>query len=169
MAVGPVPAPSAENDFERCFKASYRRLVGELAVVTTSRAEAEEAVQEAFGRLWRAWAQVCTYDNVEAWVRRVAINVAIGRWRRDTWLEALDEAARTAVDDPADSALLVFTELRRLSPNQRVALLLHHVVGLSVDEVATEMSTRPGTVKSWLSRGRAALERLLDEKGCEQL
>ena len=76
MAVGPVPAPSAENDFERCFKASYRCLVGELTVVTTSRAEAEEAVQEAFGRLWRAWAQVSTYDNVEAWVRRVAINVA---------------------------------------------------------------------------------------------
>jgi RNA polymerase sigma-70 factor, ECF subfamily len=169
VAAGSVPAPSAEDDFERCFKASYRRLVGELTVVTTSQAEAEEVVQEAFGRLWRAWAQVCAYDNVEAWVRRVAINVAIDRWRRDTRLGRLDEAARTTVDDPADSALAVLSELRRLSTDQRVALLLHHVVGLSVDEVATEMSTRPGTVKSWLSRGRAALERLLEERGCEQL
>jgi len=169
VALGRVPAPSAEDDFERCFTASYPRLVGELTVVTVSRAEAEEAVQEAFGRLWRAWAQVSTYDNLEAWVRRVAINVAIDRWRRDTRLSALDEAACSAVDDPADSTLAVLAELRRLSTNQRVALLLHHVVGLSVDEVATEMSARPGTVKSWLSRGRSSLERLLEEKGCEQL
>jgi RNA polymerase sigma-70 factor (ECF subfamily) len=167
-----VPGPSAEDDFARCFTASYPRLVGELTIVAASRAEAEEAVQEAFGRLWRAWAQVSTYDNVEAWVRRVAINVAIDRWRRDSRLSALtalDEVACTAVDDPADSTFAVLTELRRLSTNQRVALLLHHVVGLSVDEVASEMSTRPGTVKSWLSRGRRALEPLLEEKGREQL
>ena len=132
VALGRVPAPNAEGDFERCFTASYPRLVGELTVVTISRAEAEEAVQEAFGRLWRAWAQVSTYDNLEAWARRVAINVAIDRWRRDTRLSALDEAACSNVDDPADSTLAVLAELRRLSANQRVALLLHHVVGLSV-------------------------------------
>jgi len=40
----------------------------------------------------------------------------------------------------------------------------HHVAGLPVAEVAAEMSARPGTVKSWLSRGRAALARLVQDK-----
>jgi len=54
--------------------------------------------------------------------------------------------------------------LRRLPIKQRSALFLHHVVGLSVDEVANEMSTKPGTVKSWLSRGRAELDNYLRDK-----
>jgi DNA-directed RNA polymerase specialized sigma24 family protein len=51
--------------------------------------------------------------------------------------------------------------LRGISMKHRQALLLHHVIGLSVAEVASEMSAKPGTVKSWLSRGRAELERQL--------
>jgi RNA polymerase sigma-70 factor, ECF subfamily len=44
---------------------------------------------------------------------------------------------------------------------QRHALLLHHVVGLAVAEVAREMGAPEGTVKSWLSRGRQTLQCML--------
>ena len=56
--------------FEAVYRASYPRLVGQLYVVTTSRAEAEEVVQEAFARLWARWDQVSGYENIEAWVVR---------------------------------------------------------------------------------------------------
>ena len=152
--------PGGGDGFEDVYRASYPRLVGQLSVVTASRAEAEEVVQEAFARLWARWDKVGGYENIEAWVRRVATNVAIGRWRR-TVRERLLQEIPGAADDPTGSDIEVLLTLRRIPIHQRCALFLHHVVGLSVDEVAEEMSSRPGTVKSWLHRGRASLDRLL--------
>lgn len=149
--------------FEDIFRESYPRLVGQLFVVTTSRTEAEEVVQEAFARLWAQWSRVREYENIESWVRRVALNFAISRWRRSTRHERLLDVTSTH-DDPAESELAVLVALRRLPIKQRSALLLHHVVGLSVDEVANRMSTKPGTVKSWLSRGRTELNNCLREE-----
>ncbi len=152
--------PGGEDAFEVVYRASYSRLVGQLYVVTTSRAEAEEVVQEAFARLWARWDQVGGYENIEAWVRRVAINAAIGRWRRTAREQPLHEISGVA-DDRSGSDVEVLLTLRKIPIHQRSALFLHHVVGLSVEEIADEMSSTPGTVKSWLSRGRASLDALL--------
>jgi RNA polymerase sigma-70 factor (ECF subfamily) len=61
--------------------------------------------------------------------------------------------------------------LRRLSPDQRRAIVLHHLVDLPVAEVAHELQVAVGTVKSWLHRGRAALAAELAEPdaGTERL
>jgi RNA polymerase sigma-70 factor (ECF subfamily) len=155
--------PGGDDGFEGIYRASYARLVGQLYVVTTSRADAEEAVQEAFARLWARWDQVSGYEKIEAWVRRVAINAAIGRWRRTAREQPLHETSGEAVtaDDRSGSDVEVLLALRTIPIHQRSALFLHHVVGLSVEEVADEMSSKPGTVKSWLSRGRTSLDALL--------
>lgn len=156
-----------EQTFEEVYQESYSRLVGQLFVVTTSRTEAEEVVQEAFARLWGRWSQVRSYENIESWVRRVALNFAINRWRRSRRHEQLSDLMSTH-GDPAGSDVAVLLALRRLPIKQRSALFLHHVVGLSVEEVANEMSTKPGTVKSWLSRGRAELDGHLRSKENDQ-
>jgi hypothetical protein len=100
------------------------------------------------------WSQVKDYENVESWVRRVALNFAISRWRRSRRHEQLLEVT-SMQDDPAGSDVAVVMALRRLPIKQRSALFLHHIIGLSVEEVANEMSTKSGTGKSWLSRGWA--------------
>ena len=169
LARGPVrptrddAATRGGQTFEDIFRESYPRLVGQLFVATTSRAEAEEVVQEAFARLWEQWSRVREYENIESWVRRVALNFAISRWRRSMRHNQLLDVTSTR-DDPAESEMAVLVALRRLPIKQRSALLLHHVVGLSVDEVANKMSTKPGTVKSWLSRGRTELNNCLREE-----
>jgi len=161
--MGVVKGTRIDPTFDEIYRDSYPRLVGQLSVVTTSRAEAEEAVQEAFARLWARWPHVRDYENIEAWVRRVALNVATSRWRRSRRHEQLFAVLSTR-DDPAGSDVVVLMALRRLPIKKRSALFLHHVVGLSVDEVANEMSAKPGTVKSWLSRGRAELDNYLRDK-----
>ncbi|MHB8320350.1 MAG: SigE family RNA polymerase sigma factor [Acidimicrobiales bacterium] len=161
--MGVEEATQVEGRFEQIYRDSYPRLVGQLSVVTTSRAEAEEVVQEAFARLWGRWSHVRDYENIEAWVRRVALNVATSRWRRSRRNEQLFDVM-PAHDDPAGSDVVVLMALRRVPIKQRSALFLHHIVGLSVDEVANEMSTKPGTVKSWLSRGRAELDNYFRDK-----
>lgn len=63
----------ARTSFEAVYRDPYSRLVGRLTMVTTSRVEAEDVVQEAFSRLWERWSRMQGYDKVEAWVRRVAL------------------------------------------------------------------------------------------------
>jgi RNA polymerase sigma-70 factor, ECF subfamily len=53
--------------------------------------------------------------------------------------------------------------LARLPMNQRRAMVLHYLADLSVEDVAREMAAPAGTVKSWLSRGRANLASALSE------
>jgi RNA polymerase sigma-70 factor (ECF subfamily) len=147
--------------FTDLYASSYARLVGQVTIVTADRAAAEDAVQEAFGRLWKQWDLLSSYDKPEAWVRRVAVNVAVSRWRRLRRLRPLGDTDPTAPEDDAAGRYDMQCALRKLPVKQRHALLLHHVVGLPVAEVAREMGAPPGTVKSWLFRGREALHRSL--------
>lgn len=80
-AMGQVDPKDAEA-YAAFYERSYAVLVGQVFVVTTDRGEAEEAVQEAFARLWPRWSRISGYENREAWVRRVALNIAMKRWRR---------------------------------------------------------------------------------------
>ena len=149
------------TSFTEIYVSSYTRLVGQVTVVTTSREAAEDAVQEAFVRLWRRWESLKAYDNPEAWVRRVAINLAISRWRRIRRFPPFGYSPPLAPEGDLVIRHDVQKALQAIPVRHRQALLLYHVVGLSVAEVAREMGAPEGTVKSWLSRGREALQRSL--------
>jgi RNA polymerase sigma-70 factor (ECF subfamily) len=69
-------------DFDGFYAAVFARLVGQLAVVTGDPHEAEDVVQEAMARAASRWARVRAYDVPEAWVRRVAFNLAVSGHRR---------------------------------------------------------------------------------------
>ena len=71
-----------DDSFAAFYTASYQRLLGQLFAVTGDLAEAENLLQEAYARAVVRWAQVCAYDSPEAWVRRVALNLAARRLRR---------------------------------------------------------------------------------------
>ncbi|MFI6331144.1 RNA polymerase sigma factor [Micromonospora chersina] len=141
----------------------FRRLVVQLYAVTGDLSEAQEAVQEAFTRALAAPRRIAGLDNPEAWLRRVAVNVARSRHRRrrvlDTLLRRLGPPPTVADRSPEHLALLA--ALRELPEGQRQALALHYLVDLPVDEVAATLGVSPGTVKSRLSRGRQALAVLL--------
>src|SRR5215211_9521747 len=66
----------AHEGFAAFYASSYRRLLGQLFAVTGDLAEAENVLQEAYARAFARWSRVGDYDLPEAWVRRVAINLA---------------------------------------------------------------------------------------------
>lgn len=154
--------PDALRDL---YGACYARLVAVVGAVAGNRADAEEAVQEAFVRLIGKWSTVGAYDDPEAWVRRVALGVVSNRRRKvRNGLRALWRHGHAADDvGPTGDAVDVHRALSVLSQRQRAVVVLYHYVGLSVAEIARELAVPVGTVKSRLSRGHAALAPLLRE------
>jgi RNA polymerase sigma-70 factor (ECF subfamily) len=142
------------------FEASYRRLVGQLYAVCGDLTEAEEVVAEAFARAVQHQRRFVRLDNPEAWLRTVAVNVSRSRFRRGLRIvhREQDEARHPALDD---ERLALMAAMRQLPSAQREAIALHYLADLPIGEVATATGATVGTVKSRLSRGRAALAVLL--------
>jgi RNA polymerase sigma-70 factor (ECF subfamily) len=102
-------------------------------------------------------------DDPEAWVRTVAWRVLANRWRKLRGRAAAYQrhGEPPGVPEPSEDTVLLVTVLRRLPAEQRLAIVLHHVVGLPVANVAVETGVPVGTVKARLARGRQALAALL--------
>jgi len=153
------------GSFDAFYTGSVRRLVGQLHAMTGSRTEAEDCVQEAYARAWQRWDKVSGYGDPEAWVRTVAYRVSVSAWRKTANMRAAHRRHGVPDDSRGLSPdyVAIVTALRKVSAAQRQAIVLHHLVGMSVEEIARETGTATGTVKARLSRGRQALAPLLDE------
>jgi RNA polymerase sigma-70 factor (ECF subfamily) len=149
----------ADDGFAVFYASSYRRLLGQLFAVTGDLAEAENVLQEAYARAFARWSRVRGYDRPEAWVRRVAINLAAmaDRSLRRRARALLRLGPPPLVPELSPEAIDLHDALRALPLGQRQVIVLHHLVGLPVEEIAGELRLAPGTVKSRLARGRAAL------------
>ena len=148
----------AAEEFEELYQTSSDRIAAQLYALTGDRHGALDLVQEAFVRTWARWDRIASYDDPEAFVRRVAFNLAKSHWRRasKTVLRSSPPERSVAATDPSLHQDLV-EALKTLSSNERETVVLHYLAGLSVDEIAAGMKAPRGTVKSWLSRGRSRL------------
>jgi RNA polymerase sigma-70 factor (ECF subfamily) len=110
------------------------------------------------------WRRVHALQDPEAWVRLVAFNLAKNHRRRRRQLVPSADAPERSTDSIEDEqSLMDFRQaLAQLKPEPKRALVLYHVVGLTVSEVAAEMSVPTGTVTSWLHRGRSQLANELE-------
>ena len=145
---------SRSVDLDGLFRAEGDGVHRTLYAFTGGRADvAEEATAEAFAR---AVASRQRLRDPLAWIYRVAFRVAINELRRDPRHGAPVEAPTSPPD-----LLGVVDALRKLSPNQRAAIVLRHVLDLDVDEVAKRMGIAAPTVRVHLHRGRARLREVL--------
>src|SRR5690606_23870536 len=131
--------------------------------------DAKDCVQEAYARAWQHWKSVQQANDPAAWVRTVAWRIAASRWRKAR--NGIKAFARHGAADhtrpPSPDHVALVAALRQISAEQRRSIVLHHLVGMSIDEVARETGSPVGTVKARLSRGRAALAELLREEPIE--
>jgi RNA polymerase sigma-70 factor (ECF subfamily) len=143
------------------YHACYRRLVAQLYAFTPDLTEAQDVVQEAFARALARPAGLTDIDNPEAWLRTVAMNVVRRRWRRRQLLDAIllrdRPVARLVQAAPGPERTDLRTALAGLPAGYREVIVLHYFADLPVEEIAELLDLPSGTVKSRLSRGRAAL------------
>jgi len=141
------------------------RMVGVARRMLRRQDLAEEAVQDAFMRIWRG---ARTYDpargGARTWVYAVLRNSAIGILRDEN--RFVSDPDGDAASDPAtETALARLPEssalrrcLERLDAKRRAVVVLAYVHGLSHGELAGRLNVPLGTVKSWVRRGLISLQ-----------
>ena len=153
------------EDFDAFYTATARRVVHHVYALCGDLAEAQDVTQEAYARAWQRWSTVGAYEDPEGWVRTVAWRLTANRWRGlRRWFAARARLGReTPAPGPNPDRVALLAALRRLPDAQRLVVVLHHLHDLPVAEIARTTGMREGTVKSYLSRGRAALAVLLTD------
>jgi RNA polymerase sigma-70 factor (sigma-E family) len=144
-------------------ESNKERLVAFLTLHCGDRHVAEELAQETLAKVCLRWRSVRRMSSPEAWMFRVALNLANSYWRR----LAAERKAKSRLEghahhlepDPAE-AIAVRQALALLPKKQRSVLVLRFYADLSVREVAETMGIPEGTVKTLTRR---ALKRLRDD------
>jgi RNA polymerase sigma-70 factor (ECF subfamily) len=159
-----------EAEFREFYEANYGRIVAMVTAVLCDRDQAEDVAQEAFARALTRWSRIGGYELPEAWVRRVALRIAIdsGRRFRRAIKVSVKLAAQRQATEPGPDDSLAFTELgaalQRLPLREREVLALHYLSDLPVEAIARECGLPLGTVKTRLAAGRRHLEAELTQR-----
>lgn len=160
-----MPEPDLDDmDFGAFIAGSLPALLRFGHVLTGSREEAEDLVQEALAKSLRQWRRASA-DNPGAYVRKVMVNTHLTRWRRWHGRVRLGGVPDAAADDPSLARSHEWDTLRRalarLPPGQRAVLVLRYLEDMPDPAIAALLGCGTGTVRSQASRGLAALRPLL--------
>ena len=164
------PADQSPADFKSSLIALIPHLRAFATVLCRNRELAEDLAQEALVKAWRAQNSFEPGTSLKAWLFTILRNEFI-TYRRRAWRQAVwDEDAFASVPVAAGQHWAselsdVGRALDQLSAEQREALILVTVGGFSYDEAARINNCSIGTVKSRVSRARAALAGMLEENG----
>ena len=128
----------------------------------------KDAVQEALVRAWRDLPTLRDPDRFDAWLHRLLVHACTDEARRHRRHRV--EVELTPIDHPTirDSAISLADRdalergFRRLDPEQRALIVLHHYLDLSLPEVAETLRIPLGTAKSRLHRALSAMRASLE-------
>jgi RNA polymerase sigma-70 factor (sigma-E family) len=137
-----------ESDFDDFCRLHYRSIERLAVFVTGDRSEAQEIAQEAFARAFSHWKRVQGLEAPEAWVQRVAANLAISAARRARVRRAFVPERRQAEEQPQRLDGEIVKQLKALTPSQRAVVVLRFLEDRSVEQVATELGKAPGTIRA---------------------
>lgn len=163
-------SPAARADFDGFYTANVDRITGQIRAYVGDLAEAEDLVAEAFCRALARWKTISAYDNPATWVRRVAWNLATSRLRRAAVMRRFLLRQRPrAAEGPGPDRIDLEQALSELNERHRKAVILRYMADMTTAEIAEQEGVAEPTVRSWLTRGRAALaERLRIDDAFEE-
>jgi RNA polymerase sigma factor (sigma-70 family) len=153
--------------FAELAAASIGRLFNIAQLMLRDRDLADDAVQETLVLAWRDLKGLRDLDGFEAWLHRVLVRCVYreaGRERRrsvSTMQLAPAGVARDASSSVADRDAIE-RGFRRLRPEHRAVLVLHHYLGFTDTEAAAALAVPSGTIKSRLNRATSALRSALE-------
>ena len=170
IVLGRKAAEQAGDDFAGVYAAHHTALLRVAYLLCGDAGRAEDAVADAFVKVFRQMQRGNVRDP-GPYLRRAVVNEVNSRFRRlslerreaqHRWGD--ERGARSPEDQVADHQL-IYASLAQLPVRQRTALVLRYYADLPEAEIATVMDISIGTVKSTLSRGLDKLRANLGEEG----
>jgi RNA polymerase sigma-70 factor (ECF subfamily) len=162
-----------DDDLADWLEAGYARAYRTAYLLVRDARDAEEAVQEAYLRVWRFRASLPDGAGREPWLYRVLVNTCYSFLRREVPRRARQSGAQFEIDDAAtpeapdrspeaaaeasEAADAIGAALADLPEHLRATVVLRYWTGLSEREIATAIARRPGTVRSRLHEARRRL------------
>jgi RNA polymerase sigma-70 factor (ECF subfamily) len=152
----------APIEFTSFFRREFAPVLRTVELIVRDHGRAEELTQDAFVQLMRHWAKISGYERPDAWVRRVAIHLAIRSLRRDRLWQLV--RSRLVPTEPArPSRFDVDGAIRQLPGSQRAAIVLHYYEDRPTAEVAAILGCSESTARVHLHHARKRLAELLRE------
>jgi RNA polymerase sigma-70 factor (ECF subfamily) len=170
------------------FVRDYQNMVFSTAMrLLANQSDAEDVTQEVFLRAYERYGDLRNSATLGGWLKTVATNLSLNhltryRSRWSFFSEMIrqgedneEHEAEFAAADNTDDALaqserreLVEQALQKLSPKERVPLVLYHFEGLRYEEIAEKLGVSLGKVKTDIFRAREVLRRKLRLKLAEE-
>lgn len=163
----------ADTELDSWLAESYPAAYRTACLILRVPADAEDAVQDAFLRVWRFRDAIPAGDARRGWLYRVVVNACLSRMRHDRpWRQRADEAVLEHRPHPGGSrdpqdpageaeaaalATAVAAAVAALPEPLRIPVILRYYTGLAEREIALAIKRRPGTVKSRLFEARRRL------------
>lgn len=156
-----------DQAFQDMVSLDHRRLVRLAYVLCGDISQAEDAVADAYARVWPKWASG-RVDDLGSYLRRAVVNGVRNR-HRHRLVRRRHEERRTP--EPAPEAFeegvadhdLLWSALGRLPEAQRQVVVLRYLDDLSEAETARVLGVPPGTVKSRLARALAGMREAIGD------
>jgi RNA polymerase sigma-70 factor (ECF subfamily) len=161
----PRPIVAADVDFDTFFRRDYPKVVALIRAMTGSAGIAEDLAQETFTAAHLRWSRVRQLDRPDLWVRRVALNRAIGvARRRRSEPRALGLLRSTRSTDLVTTDGLaaldqspVLAAVRGLPTRQRQLVCLVYLDDRTIEDAAGALGLSASTARTHLLRARSAL------------
>jgi len=153
------------GSFDELVEAASTRLFRALYLMTGSRFEAEEVMQDAFLAVWERWDRVGDMDDPTGYLFRTALNIWRKRLRR-TGLAARKAVSLAPKEDPftsVDDREVVFRALRTLRPKERAAIVATGLLGYTAEDAGRLLGMTGSSVRMYASRARAAPKAVMED------
>lgn len=152
-----------DRSFDDFYRTEYPRL---LRVLSAADLSAADALQESFAKAAADWSRIAHLDDPAAWVRHVAVRRMLNERRsvrrRGTVVETL---AAVSAPEPVDRDQLLdlAAAIETLPAQQRIALTLFYLGGLTSAQTADAMEISAGAVRFHLHQARNTLRETLGD------
>lgn len=155
-----------DSNYTARVRAMERRLYRIAHAILWSDADCADAIQEAVFKGWMKKGSLREEKYFDTWMLRILINECrslLRRRKHDPLL--LNESISTGIQPGPEEDIHLRTSLARLPEKYRMPLLLHHLEGYSLADIARMLDIPQPLVKSRLHQARAALRKILSAGG----
>jgi RNA polymerase sigma-70 factor, ECF subfamily len=149
--------------FERLYELHAGRMKSLAFHLLGSRADAEDSVQEAFLKVYRALRGFEGQSALSTWIYRILINCCYDAMRKQQRLAEKPARAEFGADAKVPLKIALERALSLLNERQRIVFLMFEVEGLKHSEIAGILEVPEGTSRSWLFEAKRELKRTLME------